>query len=466
MEALKQFESITYRTIVFRRNAAELLLLPEGDRFLLPSLEFHHGQRLAEVISSILHDKWNCNTVCLFELEVTCGPDYAQQIRYQVMECCEDEAETAGSRWVSVEGLPPDRFVHSGDHLALQQSLRQFESYMNGPRPGPFAKPEWFGELCQWIGESIAPMGLHLGKGFRQFNASPTFSLVRFETSGPAVWFKAVGEPNAKEFPITVLLSKLAPKYIAAVIATKPDWNGWLSLESAGTALDQTQNTTSWEAAAVALARLQIESIGKRNLLVPSGIRDLRATALADLVHPFLKTVGDLIEQQVKVPPPILTRQELLLLEQQIQGALARLKGLTIPDTLGHLDLNPGNIIASPRGCVFLDWAEAYFGAPFFTFQYLLECLRRVVGPDSALEAGVVALFTDQWQAVIPHAQIEEALSLIPLLAAFAYAAGSDVWADATKLRNPQTAGYLRSLTRRMTREATRLVDRRSPCFA
>jgi len=52
------------------------------------------------------------------------------------------------------------------------------------------------------VQRAIEPYGLRLSGEFRQLNASPTFALLRLETTGQALWFKAVGEPNLREFPI------------------------------------------------------------------------------------------------------------------------------------------------------------------------------------------------------------------------------------------------------------------------
>ena len=152
------------------------------------------------------------------------------------------------------------------------------------------------------------------------------------------------------------------------------------------------------------------------------------------------------------------------MLGDRIQNTVDVLEARGIPETLGHLDLNPGNIIVSLHRCVFLDWAEAYVGNPFFSLQYLLEHLRRTSGTGSAVEAKLIESYSARWEQLIPSDAIKEAMVLGPLLAAFAYAAGSNAWADEQRLKDPGTAGYLRSLTRRMNREAHALADRRSLC--
>jgi hypothetical protein len=351
------------------------------------------------------------------------------------------------------------------DYLVVQQSVAERDACSRGTG-GPFARLGWFRELQTWVGETIRPLGIQLKGPFCQFNASPSFSLIRFETDGAALWFKAVDEPNLREFPITLTLAQLFPRYVPSILGTRPEWNGWLTPEVEGTNLGETREVTLWEVAAAALAKLQIESISKQVQLRDSGARDLSAATLLDRVHPFLDLMGRLMDQQTKVPPPILGREELAFLGERIQDALYLVEELGIPNTLGHLDLNPGNIIVSPGGCVFLDWAEAYIGHPFFSFEYLLEHFRRVVGVGTGFEEQLIAPYTAQWGQLVSSAAIDEALTVAPLLAVFAYAAGTGMCSDEERLRDPRTAGYLRGLTRRMSREANQLIDRRSSCIS
>jgi len=150
----------------------------------------------------------------------------------------------------------------------------------------------------------------------------------------------------------------------------------------------------------------------------------------------------------------------------QLTAQITLLEDLGLPEVLGHSDLNPGNVIASVDDCVFVDWAEAYVGHPFFSFEYLLEHFRRAVGADAALESRLASCYSAPWRQLFSGEIVAEALVLAPLAAVFAYAAGSDAWKDQERLENPKVAGYFRSLARRMNREAIRFADRRSPCLS
>ena len=369
------------------------------------------------------------------------------------------------TRWVPLSRLSQDSFIDARDYSVICQARVACNVQIEGASAGPFARVGWFRELCDWIEDVVEPMGFHLNGEFRQLNASPSFSLVRFETDGPALWFKAVGGANQREFTITYALAQLFPDYLPQMLATRPDWNGWLTREVAGKLLSEIQEHALWEQAAVSLAKLQIESIGQVTRFLAEGARDLGAAVLSKLIRPFMEVISQLMKRQIKVPPAVLGPKDLLLLAGFLKESVDAMEAVEIPETLGHLDLNPGNIIVSHSGCVLLDWAEAFVGNPFLSLQYLLEHARRTLGTGSAIETKLIALYCGQWEGIVSPAAIADALALAPLLAVFAYAAGSDAWSEPERLQERVTAGYLRSLTRRMHREANELANRRTLCL-
>jgi hypothetical protein len=460
-----QDEQETYSVVVFDRDGTDVLLAPDGGGFALPLVEIPRWQRVAENLTEAAKADWGEEVVCLFELDDLPGT-HGFGIHYQAAE----HWRTVGvpkipTKWIPVAGLSKDSLISSDDYLAIQRSRVQCSEGGKTSPFGPFAALGWLKELCTWVEEVLDPLGFHLNGNFRQLNASPTFSLIRFETDGPALWFKAVGEPNLREFPITCVLSRLFSGYAPGVVATRPDWNGWLMREAVGPLLSDVQEQALWGKAGAALAALQIDSIGHGAQMLAAGAHDLGVSALSRMVAPFVETMMGLMERQTKIPPEPLNRTQLRVVGDRIQTALEALEALGIPEALGHLDLNPGNIVVSPERCVFLDWAEAYIGNPFFTLQYFLEHLRRTVGVDSALERSLVSTYRHRWEPMVERTAIDDALSIAPLLAVFAYAAGSEVWRDEERMQDPATAGYLRSLARRMNREAVALRELRSLCL-
>ena len=465
MESTQQSDHETYRAIVLGQCGNELLLVPASDGFVLPKIEIPRGQRIAENLTAAMRKEWGHEVVCLFSRDADVPSGSPNGCNYEVMESCGPVAKSrSGAEWVGITSLSAAAFADPADYMAVLRSLSECTGYSDGVVPGPFARLGWFRGLQGWIEEVIGPLGFHLTGSFAQLNAGPLFSLVRFETSGRAVWFKAVGKPNLREFPITLALARLLPQYLPPILAARPEWNGWLVLEVEGINLGESHDTQHWRAASSALAKLQIESIGRCKTLVASGARDLRASGLLKLVRPYLDAMGQLMEKQTKVPPPVLSRNELILLGERIEEALSLSADLQMPDSLGHLDLNPGNVIVSDGQCVFLDWAEGYVGNPLFSFQYLVEHFRRMADKDATAESGLTSAYAGEWQSLVSPENLEEASALAPLLAVFAYAAANEAWCDRARIQDSKVAGYLRGLTRRMHREANRLKDRSPLC--
>jgi hypothetical protein len=379
------------------------------------------------------------------------------------MECCNDsETPNARATWAPVSALSEDSLADSADHAALHKSLDLLR--MPPDDSQPFVRLGWFQELQTWVQEVSRPLGVELTGKFCQFNASPSFSLIRFETNGAPLWFKAVGEPNEHEVPITLALSRCATEYVPTIIATQPAWHGWL-MKHAGTAMAEMPPTLDeWRQVASDLAGLQIELIPHSQELLTAGARDLRTPRLIELVDPFLDTMERLMRQQVKPSPPPLSPDEIFELRVALNDALAAFDQTGFPGTLGHSDFNPGNVLWTGAGSVFTDWAEAHVGHPFLTFEYLLSHLRRDCPDVAAFEHFIRTAYTLAWRYGVPVQSIAEAAVFSPLVAVFAYAVSLNSW-HSTESPDQQSLAYLRSLTRRMKREAYQLDTRRTACL-
>jgi hypothetical protein len=424
LTSAEQNERETYRVIVLSRDGAKVLLVSDGERRMVPSVEIPRWQRVAEHLTAAVESNWGEEVVCLFEPETEPSAD-GTVTRYQAAEhLCTRSNPRMPTYWVPVSMLSQDSLADVGDYSAIKQVTAVCNREKGAASAGPFSRLGWFSELRNWIESVVEPIGLHLNGRFQQLNASPSFSLIRFETSGPAVWFKAVGEPNQREFPITCTLSRLFPSHLPNVLATRPDGNAWLTRESEGRLLGDEQDSGTWERVAAVLAELQINSCDRTPAIAGAGARDLSVGTLRKQIRPFVEITQQLMQQQAKTPPPILDTKELLALGDRIDEALDFLEALAIPETLGHLDLNPGNIVVSATKCVFLDWAEAYVGNPFLTFQYLIEHFRRGHPPNSSRESQVLDSYADPWSRILSRDAIHAGLTVAPLLAVFIHRRG------------------------------------------
>src|SRR5206468_4501084 len=147
------------------------------------------------------------------------------------------------------------------------------------------------------------------------------------------------------------------------------------------------------------------------------------------------------------------------------KNALSCLRSLDIPDTLGHSDFNPGNILVGSKRCTFIDWAEAHVSHPFLTFEYLISHLRKDCPPLARFEGAIRSAYAQRWRSVSLSEHVSEAFLFSPLVAVFAYAVAGNSWREPERLEIPQVPGYLRSLTRRMKQEADSVPRRRVECI-
>jgi hypothetical protein len=450
----------TYLLILFDSAGTAVLAESQGNDYRLPKIEIPKFTRPAQEVTEILRNSWKLSSVFLFSGVLEESPDASY---FVVLESKDGlRLHPQGMEWFPIHHALSNLPFSNHERRALKSSHARLTSRVHTNSSGPFARLGWMRELQDWADSIVRPLGMEL-KGFKQLNGCETFSLIRFATTQKPVWFKAVGEPNLHEYGISLTLVRLLPRFVPTILGTKPAWHGWL-MSDGGATLDESADPSGWQTAITTLADLQIASIDVRDDLLKAGCRDLRLVTLLDLVDPFLDTMAELMKQQTNVPPPVLSRQELSRLSATIKDALHCLEALPIPDTLGHSDFNPGNILVGPERCTFIDWAEAHVSHPFLTFEYFLSHLRKDYPALSPFEDELRSSYARRWQARSSAGHVAEAFLFSPLAAVFAYAAAGNIWRNPERLKIPQAPGYLRSLTRRMKQEAEMLQRRRVEC--
>ncbi|HEX5422563.1 MAG TPA: phosphotransferase [Candidatus Acidoferrales bacterium] len=454
----------TYRLIVTRRNASEILLFPAGRAWALPRVEIERHQRVAEQLTLEATRAWGMEICCLF-VPLSGGSGRTEGASCAVLEPVgQNTAPPKGGRWVL--SVAAAHYCDLADAETVRNALEETRAYVTGEKPGPFARPGWMRELFLWANEQIAPVGLRLTGKFEQLNASPTFALVRMEVEEGAVWFKAAGKPNAHELQVTAKLAELFPRYLPPIFGIHQEWNGWLSPEATGVSLDETREFRAWERVAATIAELQIESMGRTEELLRSQLNDLRPAVLTERVAPFFARMSEFMAAQGKADPAPLAASELAGLSHSLKESCALLENIGLPNTVGHTDFNPGNIVVSNDRCIFLDWAEGCVANPLLTFEYLRVHMARCKIDQPAAAELLACAYLRPWAAFYAPEKLTEALDLAPLLAIFAFAVSNDSWRTLDPVTDPKLAGYFRSLTRRMHREALQLTERSGSCLS
>jgi hypothetical protein len=209
----------------------------------------------------------------------------------------------------------------------------------------------------------------------------------------------------------------------------------------------------AWQRAAESLADLQIASIPHTPDILAAGARDVRAKFLLTMADSFFKVMERIMLQQTKASPPALNAREINEVKEHIVSLLGDMELTWVPDTLNHLDPNPGNVFVSESASTFLDWADAAVGNPFFTFEYLRQHFRRTFPCAEAVEAELCNSYLSRWTPLLPVKTLERMIRFAPLAALFAYAASTLPWYGTT-FGNESLEAFLRSLVRRMHHES------------
>lgn len=464
MDATNNTGRDTYRLLITRRAGSEILVVGTRSGWLLARIEIPSRQRPAEELTTAIRKSFELETYCLFVPTPLSSVRTGSNTNYAVMESVkQNDPAPAGSYWMPAGVF--DRYRDAEEARAVREALNELNSYAIGEKPGPFGRAGWLRELFQWVEEQVAPLGIRLTGTFRQLNGSPTFSLIRLETNGIALWFKATGKPNEHELAIALSLARLFPRFVPRIVGIHSAWNGWLTAEAPGTELDEIAECSAWERAAESLAELQISSIGKCSELLDGKCKDLRLARLVEWIDPFVARMGEFMAAQEKPSPAPLAKSELASLREGLADACELLESFRLPDTLGHFDFNPGNILVSADGCVFLDWAEGCVSNPFLTFEYLRQHKEHSSLEGPAAGARITAAYLRPWQSFVSPDELRRAMTIAPLVAVFAYAVAADRWRLPEILRDAVAAGHLRSLTRRMYREAIKVAERSAPCL-
>lgn len=418
----------------------------ECGRHRLLQLDIPRRQRAAPHLVSELRLKWNVEAICRF-----CVSGSDEESRCFVLDALDPAGPVSGGLvWVEISGIrwaatePPDAREHF--HAALAQA----RSHEEDPLRGNFAGSGWFNEVTAWTQSRLGARGLKLSAGWEQHNIGPDFSLIRFETTGPAVWFKAVGGSNLREYAITTALSELHSKYLPEILGTHADWRCWLMLDGNGKHLDEVWELGHWERAAASLAELQIESLQHCELLLAAGCENLRIEKLRGLIEPFLSTVANLMDLQPSSPPPVLDLHDLRFIEARLVDACHQSESLGMPNALGNTDLNPGNVLVNQDGATFLDWMQGYIGPPFVMLEYLLALLRRLRPDLTEWAKPLQEAYCQRWTGICSAYQMFEALKLSPLVAILAYGVTLPDWRENARNVSPNSAKLIRSLGRKM----------------
>ncbi|MFH1675807.1 MAG: phosphotransferase, partial [bacterium] len=217
----------------------------------------------------------------------------------------------------------------------------------------------------------------------------------RIETGAGMVYFKAVSRIYNREIAITRALSEWRPKCIPPPIMIDPRRQWMLFGEVKGPLLAQVDREETWEETLRFYARLQRDSIRFINEHPGNPLFDMRHDSMCPGIDRMLK---DLPKIQAGYSEPLSWKEVIILqrLSPRLKQICVEMESYSVPCTLEHGDLHPGNIRITKDGPVFLDWAYSCVTNPFLSvFQLLHE--RKMPGELRYVRDRLLWTYLKEW---------------------------------------------------------------------
>lgn len=442
-------QGVEYKLVVVEAQSMRVLTDANSRNSLHPSLPHAwvcSDARVAASLTRAIRRQYGIGTIQLAQFRESASA-----------ECCSVHEIIPGQQ----HSLKDLRFVSLNRATCGALTADEFlkvRRIVDGKAPefGRFAQPGWFSTL---LAKTAIQLGQILPPFVRQLNQGIDFCLLSLkDVDGRELWFKAVGEPNVREYAITLELARRFPSYLPHIVATVPEWNGWVMENVSGLPLNETDGSKPCEEALTALARIQQDSVRDLDVLLSVGSKDWSLSKMSSQMEPLFEDAGRAMEAQTSTRAIRLTNGDLHQLKGDIMAALHQYANAGLPDTLLHGDIGHGNIIATPKGPVFLDWAEASVGPPFVCAEHLVADMARSNHTFMGRQSSLRRHYALQWKTHLRPSELEMITALSPAIGAFAYCLFA--W-NASRSRPDPTKAWpiLRSMLRRTRHELDRGLE-------
>ena len=435
-DKIKDLQRIEYRLAVIDAQSKQILTTVAAAGPILPRVTVLASSRVAEALTETIEKIYHLRTIQLTLLPGAEGQSYCAV--HEIVDS--REAVSTSLSFSELHDIVTTEFV--GKERATVLAIMRGDAN----EFGRFARLGWIDELLAKMGDCRGQRSRPI---IRQLNQGIDFCLLSLtDVSGCKTWFKAVGGPNAQEYSLTMELAGRFPNRLPQIRLAIPQWNGWVMEDVLGIPLNRSTNRRDRYEAVVALASMQQESLNGISALYAAGAQDWTCGRLHSLVEPVFADAALAMRAQTSSRVAPLTKTELQRLKVSVEVALSEFATSGIPETMLHGDIGHGNVIATPNGPVFLDWAETYVGHPFLCSEHLIADLERSHRFAPCETRALRLRYAECWRNYARADQLAKVTALAPAVAAFAYAVM--VWEAHRSRPNPALAWpTLRAMLRR-----------------
>ncbi len=436
-----------YKLALISRSTKRVFAENTAGDIRLPLISIPRWTRFAEQVQAEIEHRWGFKTVLLDRFGDCPGGDHV--VAAEVIGADRPDEWQGRFGWTAFAKIQAHD-IPDPDRAAIDKLLT-----LGATGRGPFSRLRWTDQLLDWIAEETDLDHSHLSREFQHLNGTANDSLIRIHRrNASALWFKAVGEANLREFQSTKMLSRYFPAYLPTILAICEDCNGWL-MEDAGKSFDVVGSMYghSLEQVGDTLAAIQSTSIAHVDAMIAEGFRDQRIPILRSEMAELMPIFEQAVLAQTSEYPPRLKLKRVYELETIFLDACCCLEGLDIPAALVHNDINLDDILLKRGSCVLTDWTGAAVGDPFVTLELLKMQLAQLPHTAKWIPR-LAAAYRKRWRVTIPEEHIEQAISLAPLIAFASQFCSRKEALISEQLPSPGLQSYIRSSLRHMDHAA------------
>lgn len=361
-------EVITYIVINHATKPKVLMLCGENGWSLPTVVPKPHAYKSTIGLNQSIYDTYGIVVTLLQILSHKRAPDTGEEsVMYAMNNHSPGWQSPPAGRWINSADLTNLKLATPSHRPLITAWLKELESQSSALPYALWQMPGWFDETMAWMKTQLASRGICLTGTFRQFGVTPVHCLFEISTTSGNLYFKAVRGTLVHEQPLTCALAQLCPQYLPEVVLADDERHYWLTRDIGGERLWDVMDLKRWDEALQTFARLQIDCIAHLDRLYATGCPDWSLTNLAMSIDEFFNaTLPELLSGKA-IRQNNERRAGQLALAGRLKELCSRLADYNFPNTIGHGDLNFGNIQVTDNSISFLDWAEGYIGHPLFT---------------------------------------------------------------------------------------------------
>jgi aminoglycoside phosphotransferase (APT) family kinase protein len=282
--------------------------------------------------------------------------------------------------------------------------LRDVDAVATGRALPPARRPDWFrttwyDEVETWVDRQLTGLGRRRTGPVRPTKVWSLSAVLEVPTDAAPVWFKAACAHFHAEPALTRLVAEMVPGRSPVVIATHDD-RGWVLTEDISGADEDAVPDGVGPPAARTMAALQLRSLDHLDELAAAGVpvRDLATTG-----RQFDELLASSVELAQLTPDEIARARAC---SDAVHDVLEELDSLSVPTTLVHGDLHPGNVAHSGDSLVLYDWSDASVSHPFLDAALLGSRLSDTEREET------LAAYAEVWRSAYPDLDVDRALHL------------------------------------------------------